>query len=87
MGGSPSGPSGIASDGAGTFYVVDGYAIRKIDIASATVSTIIGSFGQVGVSTGALPATLNTPVAVTVLPTGEIAIVDSIENAVLIGHL
>ena len=81
------GPSGIASDGAGTFYVVDGYAIRKIDIASATVSTIIGSFGQVGVSTGALPATLNTPVAVTVLPTGEIAIVDSIENAVLIGHL
>ena len=81
------GPSGIASDGAGTLYVADSNSIRKIDIASATVSTVIGSFGQVGVSTGALPASLNTPIDLTVLPTGELAIVDSLENAVLIGHL
>ena len=80
-------PSGIAGDGAGNLYVADGNTIRKVVIASATVSTVIGSFGQAGVSPGALPATLNAPVALTVLPTGELAIVDSVENAVLIGHL
>jgi hypothetical protein len=80
-------PSGIAGDGAGNLYVADGNTIRKIAIASATVSTVIGAAGQVGVSLGALPASLNDPRGVVVLPTGELAIVDYAENAVLIGHL
>jgi sugar lactone lactonase YvrE len=80
-------PTGIASDGAGNLYVVDGTTIRKIVIATATVSTVIGSPTSVGVSPGALPASLNQPRGVAVLPTGELAIVDYAENAVLIGHL
>jgi hypothetical protein len=80
-------PSGIAGDGAGHLYVADGNTIRKIDLATATVSTVIGAVGQIGVAPGALPATLNVPFDVTVLPTGELAIIDSGENAVLIGHL
>jgi hypothetical protein len=82
-------PSGIASDGAGNLYVteINNNTVRKIQVASATVSTIIGATGRVGVSLGALPASLNQPRGITVLPTGELAIVDSGENAVLIGHL
>ena len=51
------------------------------------MSTIIGANGRIGVSLGALPASLNRPRGIAVLPTGELAIVDSVENAVLIGHL
>jgi hypothetical protein len=51
------------------------------------VSTIIGSPGKVGASLGALPASLNLPYGVTVLPTGELAIVELRENAILVGHL
>jgi len=80
-------PRSVASDGAGNLYVVDGTTIRKIVIASAAVSTVIGSPGKVGASLGALPASLNLPYGVTVLPTGEIAIVELRENAILIGHL
>jgi HYDIN/CFA65/VesB-like, Ig-like domain len=80
-------PAGIGGDGAGNLYVADGNSIRKIVVATGAVSTIIGTFGQVGVAPGAFPASLNTAVGVTVLPTGELAIVDSGENAVAIGHL
>jgi len=80
-------PTGIASDGAGNLYVADGNTIRKIDIASAAVTTVIGSPDRTGVSLGALPASLNAARGVAVLPTGELAIVDTVENAVLIGHL
>jgi hypothetical protein len=80
-------PGAIAYDGAGSLYVADGQTIRKVDIASATVSTIIGSPDRVGVSLGALPASLNVAYGVFVLPTGELAIGDYTENAVLIAHL
>ena len=40
-----------------------------------------------GVSVGPLPAALNVPYSIAVLPTGELAIVDTVENSVLIGHL
>ena len=80
-------PIGIASDGAGNLYVTDGNTIRKVAIASATVSTVVGASDRVGVTLGALPASLNAVAGVAVLPTGELAIVDGTENAVLIGHL
>jgi hypothetical protein len=80
-------PRSLASDGGGNLYVVDGVTIRKIVIASAAVSTVIGSPGKVGASLGALPASLNLPYGVAVLPTGELAIVDARENAILVGHL
>jgi hypothetical protein len=80
------GALGIASDGAGNLYVADGNTIRKIAIATATVSTVIGSPGQVGVALGALPASLSKPQGVVVLPTGELAIADAGENAILIAR-
>ena len=83
-----TGPNGIASDRAGNLFVGDGNGtIRKIAIDSATVSTVIGSPGRMGVSVGPLPAALNVPYSIAVLPTGELAIVDTVENSVLIGHL
>ena len=80
-------PHGIASDGAGNLYVAGGNTIRKVAIATATVSTPIGSPDRVGVSLGALPASLNNCYGLVVLPTGDLAIVDSLEDAVLIAHL
>jgi sugar lactone lactonase YvrE len=80
-------PRGIASDGAGNLYVADANTIRKLAIETATVSTVIGSPDRVGVSLGALPASLNDSFGIAVLPTGELAIVDYSENVVLIGHL
>jgi hypothetical protein len=42
--------------------------------------------GRIGVAPGALPASLGQAAGIAVLPTGELAITDSFENAVLIGH-
>jgi hypothetical protein len=80
-------PYDIASDGAGNLYVADGNTIRKIVIATGAVSTVIGAPGKIGVSLGPLPASLSSARNVVVLPTGELAIVDYTENAVLIGRL
>ena len=82
-----NGPSGITADGAGNLYVADGNTIRKIAISSAAVSTVIGIPGRWGVLLGALPASLNLPRSIAVLPAGQLAIVDTLENSVLIGHL
>ncbi|HEU0115592.1 MAG TPA: hypothetical protein VFQ80_12990, partial [Thermomicrobiales bacterium] len=82
-------PYGIAVDGGNNLYVADtgNGTIRRIVIQTAAVSTVVGSPGQIGVAVGPLPASLNTPYGVVVLPTGELAISDFSENAVLIGHL
>jgi hypothetical protein len=80
-------PSAIVGDGAGNLYVADGHTIRKVAIATAKVSTVIGADGHVGVSLAPLPASLSAPTDVVVLPTGELGNVDAEENAVLIGHL
>ena len=83
-----TGPNAIASDGGGNLYIGDGNGtVRKIAIDSATVSTVIGLPGWMGVSLGALPAALNVPYGIVVLPTGDLAIVDTIEDSILIGHL
>jgi hypothetical protein len=77
---------GIAYDGTGNLYVADGNTVRKVVIATATVSTVIGAPARVGVSPGPLPASLNDVSGVAVLPTGEIAVIDDQENAVLIAR-
>ena len=70
-------PRGIASDGAGNLYVVDSNTIRKIAIASATVSTVIGSPGRSRGVAGRAAGVAQPALGVAVLPTGELAIVDS----------
>jgi sugar lactone lactonase YvrE len=75
-------PYGIASDGAGTLYVADtgNGTIRKVAIGSATVSTVLWS-------PGAGAASLDTAYGIAVLSTGDLAITDFAQNAVLIGAL
>jgi len=87
------GPQNVVADGAGNLYVNDfssnvfTSAIRKVALDTGSVSTVIGSFDRVGVSLGALPASLCTSSGLAVLPTGELAIVATNENSILIGHL
>ena len=80
-------PFAIASDGANVLYVTDFTGtVRKIIVDTATVSTLVGTAGRHGVGLGGFPGSLNGPGGIAVLPTGELAIVDTIEHAVLIGH-
>ncbi|HXU69712.1 MAG TPA: hypothetical protein VN947_10310 [Polyangia bacterium] len=77
-------PLDLAYDGAGHLYVADSGngAIRRIEIASATVTTYAGVLGQHGVAVGAIPGRLNRPSGLAVLPDGGLAILD--EQAVLV---
>jgi hypothetical protein len=61
--------------------------IRKVALDTGTATTVIGSFDRVGVSLGALPAALCPSAGIAILPTGELAIVATDENSILIGHL
>lgn len=76
-------PSGLTVDGAGKLIVADtgNNTIRKIALSNGSVSTQVGIAGQGGVVLGLLPARLNQPAAVAVLPSGRLFILD--ENSVL----
>jgi DNA-binding beta-propeller fold protein YncE len=78
-------PSGVAVDGAGNLYVAESgnHTIRKVKLTSGSVSTHVGVAGQFGVQPGLLPARLNCPTGLAALPSGELFLVDSVENAVL----
>jgi len=77
----------MASDGAGNLYVADGNTVRKVVVATGTVSTVIGAPGRIGVSLGALPASLNGPYGIVFLSPGKLAIVDNVENSLLLASL
>jgi len=77
-------PLGIACDGSGTVYVADGNRIRKVAADTGKVSTLIGTPDRHGVALGALRASLSTVSGLAVLPTGELAVIDSAESSVLI---
>ena len=80
------GPEGIAVDLAGNAYVADSgnHTIRKMDPAGV-VTTVVGVAGSQGVAPGALPASLNQPWGVAVLPSSQLslAISTTAENAIL----
>jgi len=79
-------PYGIAADRAGNLYVADhgNHAIRKIVIASAAVTTVIGSPNHRGVRLGRLPAGLSLPTGLALGPAGQLFIADEGENAILV---
>ncbi len=79
-------PDDVALDGAGNLFIADylNSTVRKIQLASATVSTVVGFAGRVGVRLGELPAGLNYPAALVSLGSGGIIILD--ENSVLWAH-
>jgi hypothetical protein len=45
-------PAGLVYDGSGSLYVTDATTVRKVDIATATVTTLAGQGGQTGSSDG-----------------------------------
>lgn len=77
-------PLDIAFDGHGNLYVADAGngAIRRIELATATVTTWAGLPGHRGVLAGALPARLNRPHGLVMMADGALALID--EQAVLI---
>jgi len=79
-------PMGIVYDGQGDLYVADSMngAVRRIEIATRAVSTFVGVLGEKGLQPGALPAHLNTPRGLALLPDGGLVITD--EQAVLVVH-
>ena len=80
-----SSPEGIASDGAGNLYVADtgNHAVRKVELAGANVTTIVGTMGLASIMLGQLPGGLNDPTSLAVLPSGAVVIVDSASHVVL----
>ena len=78
-------PSGVAVDGAGNLYVADSNngTIRKIVVATSSVTTIVGAAGRLSNQPGPLPASLNDPTAVAALPTGELFLTGARESVVL----
>lgn len=70
-------PTGIAIDGAGNLYVADAGSsrIRKIVIATATVSTFAGSTSGFADATG-VAAQFNTPLGVTCDATNNVYVAD-----------
>jgi len=70
-------PVGIASDGAGNLYIVDGGAIRYIT-AGGTVSTLAGVYGRAGSNNGAgQNALFNNPYGIAATSAGVIYIADA----------
>lgn len=78
-------PSGLAFDGAGSLYIADrgNRTIRKFDLKSDTVSTVVGIPCDAGVQLGMLPGRLNEARDVAVSPTGRLFISEGTENAIL----
>jgi sugar lactone lactonase YvrE len=76
-------PEAVAYDGAGSLFVADkmNHSVRKIVLATATVTTYVGS-PTAAVIEGPLPAGLNAPMGLAVGRAGELYITD--ENAVLV---
>lgn len=79
-------PTGIIYDGADALFVADSgnHTIRRIDIPSRTVTTVIGSAGVGGVAPGPLPAGLSYPSGLLFLPAVGLFVTDSHENALLV---
>ncbi|MDR0351996.1 MAG: IPT/TIG domain-containing protein [Opitutaceae bacterium] len=73
-------PKGIAVDAAGNLYVADtgNHAIRYIDTASGSVSTLAGQPGSPGHDDGPAPsAKFNAPEGVTVDADGDVFVADT----------
>jgi hypothetical protein len=77
-------PGCIRGDGFGNLYVVDRNTVRRVVIASGFVSTTAGkNEPQMLVLTGTLPAHLNYPRTLAVLPAGGLVLTDLNEPSLL----
>jgi hypothetical protein len=76
----------IAYDGIDSVVVADTRMLRRIDIATGTVTTILGRANLYGISPGAAPAALHGIFGVAVLPPndGRMVLTDTAESTVLL---
>lgn len=83
-----SSATALAYDPRGILYVAEGERSRVMGLAVETgeVFGVVGDMGRRGVRLGPLPAGLNTPSALAVLPDGTLAIADQAENVVLVAR-
>ena len=81
-------PVDVVSDGVGNLFVSDQYnqTVRKVVIATGTVTTVVGTLNHVNVIPGPLPAKLARPSGLAVGPTGDLFITDQSENVVLLAQ-
>jgi hypothetical protein len=86
-------PFRLVADGIGNLFVAE-YTffgmtnqnspniLRRIDLASQTISTFAGAQGQVGFVPGPLPATFNCPFGLGLTPTGDLLVTDPCDGVV-----
>jgi DNA-binding beta-propeller fold protein YncE len=81
-------PGSLALDSSGRLLVADSgdNTVRRIDLATAQVTTIVGHSGRWETVPGPLPAYVASPNGLAVLPSGDIAISDGYENVVLLAQ-
>lgn len=87
-----NGPSGVALDAAGNYYIADtnNHVIRKVTISDGKINTVAGTPGVASDNPGdpngdggsALSATLNRPTSVAVDANGNIFIADTGNNRI-----
>jgi len=78
----------LAYDPAGVLYVAEAWRhrIRGLVVETGEVFELVGRATSRGVQLGALPAGLNQPEDITLLPDGSLAIADTDENVVLVAR-
>ena len=64
--------------------VGDERTIRRVDPSTGAVTTIVGQAAQIGLRTGPLPGSFHTANSLALLPNGDLVVVDSGENVVLL---
>lgn len=80
--------SAIVHDPAGILYVSDlaDARVRAVNVQSGQVFDVVGQSGVAVVRLGALPASVNAPSGLALLPSGELAISSAAEHSILIAR-
>lgn len=78
-------PDGIAYDPAGALYISDSpnNVIRRLDLTTNAVTTVVGRQGYSGARLGPLPTTLNYPADIRVLGARDLLFYDTREDSLL----
>jgi sugar lactone lactonase YvrE len=81
-------PFALAMDSAGRLLVSDvpDNTVRRIELATKQVTTIVGHSGRWQTVPGPLPAYVSSPAGLAVLPSGDLVISDVEANVILLAH-
>lgn len=79
-------PRGVRLDGKGNLYISDytNNTLRKLELATQVVTTVVGIAGQAGFVPGPLPGALSAPWGIDFLPNHGLAISVSGENTIAV---